>query len=170
MSGLFFQHQERCKEIQMDEVGFQTFSEPVTAIGTKDLRSCSVMLVASPTGAILAHIPPRGDDYAIQMMTQFCNLYQAKKTAHFSATNQTWVVMGMIEQDGQFSMPLEDQKKIIDSKLDGIGLANRGDATYRFQLRLAASSPTFPGKGTVFVDGIGPKPIIYVEDRAVTLH
>lgn len=88
---------------------------------------------------------------------------------HFPSKNETWVVMGMIDRGGQLEQPLEDQKKIIDSKLISVGLGNRKEATYSFKLRLAALSPTFPGKGTVFVDGKGSKPIVYVEDKAVTL-
>ena len=76
--------------------------------------------------------------------------------------------MGMINQDGPLEMPLKDQKKVIDRKLAGMGLGDRKDATYEFRIRPAASSPTFPGKGTVFVDGKGAKPMVYVEDKAVS--
>jgi len=150
----------------MDEVQFQAFHPPTTAIGTQDLRSCSVVLVVSPMAAILTHIAPRGDAHVAKMMDQFAHLYQEKKD-YFPSKKETWVVSGMIDIGGQSVMPLEDQKRIIDTKLAAMGLGDLKDATYKFQLRPAATSPTFPGKGTVFVDGDGPRPIVYVEDKAV---
>ena len=167
MSGLLYEHRLRTKEVNIDEVEFQSFLGPTTAIGTKNLRSCSVVLIASRTGAILAHVAPRGDAYVTQMMNRINQIYQSEKTSHFPSKNETWVVMGLIDQDGQHEMPLEDQKKIFDSKLAGMGLSDRNNATYTFKLQSAASSPTFPGKGTVFVDGKGAKPIVYVEDKPV---
>ena len=151
----------------MDDVQFQAFHGSTTAIGTGNLRSCSVVLVASQTAAILAHIAPRGDEHAVHMMDRFKNLYQEQRTLHFASNKEVWVVMGMIAQGGQLEMALTDQKSIIDAKLTAMGLGNRKDATYTFKLRPARSSPTFPGKGTVFVDGKGSNPAIYVEDKQV---
>lgn len=168
MSGLLFEARTRTKEVKIDEVQFQSFHGSTTAIGTRDLRSCSVVLVASRMGAILAHIAPRGDAHAAQMMDRFMQIYQEQKKVYFPSENETWVVMGMIDQGGQLEMGLEGQKKVIDSKLTGMGLGDRKNATYKFKLQPAATSPTFPGKGTVFVDGKGPKPIVYVEDKAVS--
>ena len=167
MSGLLFEHRLRTKEVKMDEVEFQSFLGPMTAIGTRDLRSCSVVLINSRTGAILAHIAARGDAHATQMMNRINQIYQREKTNNFPSKNETWVVMGLIDQDGQLEMPLGDQKKIFDSKLTDMGLGDRKNATYTFKLRPAASSPIFAGKGTVFVDGKGVKPIVYVEHKPV---
>lgn len=114
----------------MDEVKFQSFLGPTTAIGTRDLRSCSVVLITSRTGAILAHIASRGDAHATQMMIQINQIYQRAKTNYFPSKNETWVVMGLIDQDGQLEMPLKDQKKIIDSKLTVMGLSDPKIATY----------------------------------------
>ena len=117
----------------MDEIQFQSFHGPITAIGTRDLRSCSVVLLASRLGAILTHIAPRGDAHAARMMDRFTLIYREKKPVYFPAENETWVIMGMINQDGQLEMPLEDQKKVIDEKLTNMGLGDRRDATYNRQ-------------------------------------
>ena len=168
MSGLLDQNKGRTRQVQMDDVLFQSFHGPITAIGTANLRSCSVVLVASRLGAILAHISPLGDAHTLQMMDRFAHIYQEKTKTYFPSQNETWVVMGMIDKDGQLRMPLVDQKNIIDTKLRDMGLGDRKNATYKFKVRPALSSPTFPGKGTVFVDGKGAKPIVYVEDNVVS--
>ncbi len=44
-------------ELPMAWVGFQPFEGPITGYGTQNLRSCSVVLVASRYDAIMAHLP-----------------------------------------------------------------------------------------------------------------
>lgn len=46
------------KNVAMGQAQFLDFREK-DAIGTKGLGSCSVMVIASAHGAILAHIPPQ---------------------------------------------------------------------------------------------------------------
>ena len=168
MFGLLNLNKARTREVKMDEVIFQPFDGSITAIGTGDLRSCSVVLIASRLGAILAHISPGGDAYTSRMMDGFASKFQENKKVYFPSSNETWVVMGMIDTNGQLEMPLEDQKRIIDTRLMNMGLGDGKIATYKFKLRPAVSSPSFPGKGTVFVDGKGSKPIVYVEDKVVS--
>jgi hypothetical protein len=45
--------------VEMDDVQFLAFHQSkVSSIGTKDLAGCSVVMIASPYGEIVAHIPP----------------------------------------------------------------------------------------------------------------
>lgn len=68
MAGLLFTHAQRTQIVNMNDIQFQAFDGSTTAIGTKDLRSCSVVLIASCTGANLTHIPPPSNAHATQMM------------------------------------------------------------------------------------------------------
>lgn len=80
--------------VEMGDVDFVDFDVKL-AIGTGGLSGCSVALVASPYGAILAHIPPRpnlsssdphaGDANTAQVMAAFYQLYQ-DNISYFSDT------------------------------------------------------------------------------------
>lgn len=75
--------------VPMGDVQFVTFQQ-MPAIGTRDLGSCSVVVLASAYGAILAHIPPQparpsadpmaGDNNVRSMMDRVATLYERNKT------------------------------------------------------------------------------------------
>ena len=172
MSELLRQNQDRYREVKMDEVIFQSFDGPITAIGTEDPRSCSVVLIASRLGVILAHIALSGDAHTSQVMDEVAQIFQEKKTAYFPSRYEIWIVRGMVNEsagtidgDDEFEMPLIYQRKVIETKLVDMGLGEI--STYCFRHRPALRNPAFPGNGIVFVDGKGPAPTVYIGDKAV---
>lgn len=157
-------------ELPMADCQFQQFSDQIRGFGTQNLRSCSVPLIASPHGAILAHIPALGDTNVHTMMDQFSALYQLHRASSFPLSSEIWLAMGItMEKNGKLTDILEDQTRIISSRLIGMGLGNFGQAIYTFHLQPADQSPTFPGKGSVFVDTSLGQLTIYVEDNPVNL-
>ncbi len=61
-TGLFAraQREKRLCAVAMNDVQFLAFHQStISAIGTEGLSGCSVVMVTSQHGAILAHIPPR---------------------------------------------------------------------------------------------------------------
>ena len=157
----------RLNNVPMNDVRFQSFHGPVTAIGTQNLRSCSVVLVASRSGAILAHIMPLFSDLATTIVDRFERLYEIHKEEHFSSTNETWVVSGVVEGDGGHLTVLDNHDGLVENRLSGMGLLDRKQTWYQFRIQPTGSSPNFAGKGTVLVDGSGPEPVVYVEDKPV---
>ena len=156
-------------EVHMDEVMFVDFARgSIRCVGTAQLNGCTAVAIASPYGAILAHIPPHpnrdrnnpyaGDNHVEEKMKEFVSLYRQFQS-YFPAGMSTWVVSPMYQ--GEIALP--DQRDIIERKLQEVGLAP-GDSTY-FVVR--STDPRGPGKGTVLIDAREEVPIIYVEDRRV---
>ncbi|KAL8685430.1 MAG: hypothetical protein Q9224_005820, partial [Gallowayella concinna] len=159
------------KELSMGKVNFQEFIDGIWAYGTRDLRGCSVVLVASQKGAIMAHIDPRGDEHVHQMMDEFVTLYVAKKAAYFPPSSETLVVYGItIMPNGEKVDGLEHQTAIIFQRLflahRDLGLPFFEQEQYKFRLQLRDDSPSFPGKGSVFVQATGSQLFIFVENKA----
>lgn len=137
------------------------------AIGTRDLGSCSVVLIASAYGAILAHIPPQplqpspdpfaGDNNVRHMMSRVAALYQ--QNIRFFPSADTVVVCAWF--NGAVALP--DQMNIMTSSLRQLGL-NPIVKTYH-----VPGNRSLPGQGTVIVikSSDQPKPQIYVEDRPI---
>ena len=157
----------RAIEVHMDEVIFVDFARgSVRCVGTAQLNGLTAVAIASPYGAILAHIPPHpdrdrnnpyaGDNHVEEKMREFISLYRQFQS-YFPTGMSTWVVSPMYQ--GKIALP--DQRDIIESKLQEVGLAP-GDSTY-FVVR--STDPRGPGKGTVLIDATGDIPIVYVEDR-----
>ena len=168
----------RVYRVAMGEVKPITFNnngtKPINSIGTGNLRSCSVVLVASKHGAILAHLAPRSQtqdqrQYTEAKINQFEQHYQASKTKLFPSSKEILVVYGMMQdQDTQeYEVVSQDQKQIVEQRLDALGLGSKRVVTYKFKFQKASESPEFPGKGTVFVDGKDGKLAICVEDQRV---
>ncbi|KAL8904483.1 MAG: hypothetical protein Q9207_003247 [Kuettlingeria erythrocarpa] len=151
----------------MDDMHFQPFAGSVTAIGTYGLRSCSVVIVASRSGALMAHIGPHGEDWTTKMMRDFADTYRKLKAAHFGSERHPWVITAHMYDGTIYSDPLPYLTEIIYRGLMAMGLENYADESYKFKVRLAHESPQFSGKGTVFVDGADSTVNIYVEDRLV---
>ncbi|KAL8961497.1 MAG: hypothetical protein Q9193_001956 [Seirophora villosa] len=165
--GLLRNAYDRALIVRMDDLQFQDFSGLTSVIGTYALRSCSVVIVASRLGAILAHIAPLGDDYARSMMDRFEDLYQLKLESHFGKDRHPWLVTGLMQIGGHtYEEALADTNVIINKRLVIMDL-EPSSMNYTFQLRSAQDSPQFPGKGTVFVDGKDGILKIYVEDQLV---
>lgn len=112
------------KDVAMDQAQFLDFRER-DAIGTQHLGSCSVVVIASAYGAILAHIPPQpeatnnptsGDANAQSMMNQVGSLYRDKR--EFFPSAETIVICAVFR--GQVALP--SQLDIIQMSLIGLGL------------------------------------------------
>ncbi|KAL8804065.1 MAG: hypothetical protein Q9182_002778 [Xanthomendoza sp. 2 TL-2023] len=158
----------------MGQVDFQEFKDGICAYGTRDLRGCSVVLVASQKGTVMAHIDPRGDEYVHRKMDEFVANYVAKKADHFPSSSETLVVYGItIMPDGERVDGLEHQTTIIFQRLylahKHLGLPFFDQEQYRFRLQLRDDSPSFPGKGTVFVQATNTQLFMFVENKLFEL-
>jgi hypothetical protein len=88
-------------------------------------------------------------------------LYNQRK-AYVPAGTDAWVVCAVYKR----VVALPDQKKVIETNIERMGLSPFASILY-----IASNSDdpnTFPGKGTVLVDGRAAKPRVYVEDRVVS--
>ena len=151
--------------VPMGGVHFLDFAEKA-AIGTEHLGSCSVVVIASELGAILAHIAPQpgatndpfaGDTNVRSAMHQIDTLYQNKRS-YFPST-ATIVVCALFR--GEVALP--NQLDIMMASLRGLGLDPRG-ISYD-----VPGDPTIRGKGTVMVmkKREYARPKIIVEERTV---
>lgn len=155
--------------VPMGEVDFVSFTE-TSAIGTRDLAGCSVVIIASQHGAILAHIPPRpntdvldvhaGDRNVQRIMDNVDRRYSRWKNCFPSS--DTYAVFAVY----QGSVALPDQKKIIEENIERMGLRSFNSILY-----ITPRDPLNLGHGTALVDSqgrVGKKPHVYVEDRLVS--
>lgn len=157
----------RALVVAMNQVKFLPFGS-VSAIGTRDLGGCSVVVIASKYGAILAHIPPMpdcnhlhdpyyGDRHVQEIMHQVNELYSRRRN-YFPAA-ESYLICAMY--NGEIALPY--QKKIMEDNLSRMGLK------YRPINYVVPRNDANPGHGTVFVDSNGQAgmqmPLIYVEDR-----
>ncbi|OAA63289.1 hypothetical protein SPI_03452 [Niveomyces insectorum RCEF 264] len=158
----------RLVEVLMDGIDFVDF-QVLSAIGTRNLNSCSVVVITSEKGAILAHIPPRpcyasatdpfaGDNYAREMMSRVQELYERGVTHGYfaAAPSSGHVVCAILES----KTALPDQVAIIQNALHDIGLDS---ATHTYKVPVVRN---VVGYGTVMVvsDGQpGRMPSVYVD-------
>lgn len=158
-------------EVAMDEAKFLAFGQDgLTAIGTANLNGCSAVMIVSVYGTILAHIPPRpnghsrdvhaGDNHARTKMREVAALYNAH-SEYFPTGGNSWVVCAVFQ--GEVALP--DQQRIFQDGLTSLGLSH-SPITYVAGRR--DRNNLNPGQGTVFIDGGGPVPVIYVEDTVVS--
>jgi len=156
----------RALVVPMGHVQFLAFhQQSKNAIGANQLTGCSVVMITSQFGAILAHIPPRpvhsdyndphaGDRNVEVMMGWVQALYNQRRN-YFPTGSDTWAVFAVFE--GTIGLP--DQKRIVEARLTSMGLQP-------IQLDYYVVNPNTPahlGRGTVFVDGgnHGEKPAVY---------
>ncbi|KAG9228139.1 hypothetical protein BJ875DRAFT_342699, partial [Amylocarpus encephaloides] len=158
-------------EVAMNEVKFMRFGENgMTSIGTANLNGCSAVMVLSNYGAILRHIAPlpdnhadnpsAGDEHAQTKMDLLRSLYTLHQQC-FPTGSNGWVVCAMFE--GEVGLP--DQQRIFGNTLTGLGLSCSLQ-TYKVSATRDRRY-TWPGQGTVFIQGAGNNPIVYVEDVPV---
>ncbi|KAK4946490.1 hypothetical protein LTR66_014276 [Elasticomyces elasticus] len=156
----------------MDNIQFLTSRQSqVSSIGTRDLAGCSVVMIASPRGAIVAHISPdpnrdpndlqAGDHHVQQAMDRVAAFYDQTKT-FFPPGTDTWVVRAVHQE----VVASPDQKRTTKVNIARMGLTSFSSILYVVSNgdEYNASS----GKGMVFIDGRAAKPIVYVEDRVVS--
>lgn len=123
--------------VPMGEFQFVSFSQ-MTAIGTRNLGSCSVVLIASQYGAILAHIPPlpsqasssastsmsldpyAGDNNVRALMDQVKQLYHYYQSYNYFPASNAHIVCAIFQ--GEVALP--DQVAIMKESCrwtDGTG-------------------------------------------------
>ncbi|KAI9742590.1 MAG: hypothetical protein M1818_003731 [Claussenomyces sp. TS43310] len=142
--------------VAMDEVKFLVFGQNgLSSIGTDNLNGCSSVMIVSRYAAILGHFPPRpnvdsrdleaGDNHVRAKMREVAALYNSN-SSYFVAGGHNW--------------------KIMEDALAALGLSH-SLRTYEASLRRDPKD-RFPGHGSVFVDGSGQVPIVYIEDKEVS--
>lgn len=161
---------EEAEEVGMNEVGFIAFHTPTRCIGTRNLNSCTGVIIASQHAAILAHIAPlppyaaendfhAGDRHTSLMMEDLADLYRRHEN-YFLTEKPSWVVSALWNEE----IALPSQKAIVEESLRQINLT---PATVNYQV-ITRQTPRGPGKGTIFIDGRGGSfPAIYVEDQLI---
>ena len=107
----------------------------ITALGTQDLRSCSVAFVASRKGAILAHISAKGDEHVVSKMNTFADLYLRNKDELFPDQNETRILLAQIELVLGLVFISESHKSIISGKLKEIGLWKNSDEPDKYFIK-----------------------------------
>lgn len=156
--------------VGMDEVLFNDFRSR-RCLGTEDLNSCSVAMIVSEYGAILAHIAPRSPTAGISDMeagTRFMKRKMDEVVAlyhnyqkYFPAEKVSCVVTALYR--GEVALP--DQEHIMAEKLRDVGL----DPVVR---HYHVSRSTFsPPTGTVLIDARDERgmPRVYIADQEITM-
>ncbi|PWY83898.1 hypothetical protein BO94DRAFT_547541 [Aspergillus sclerotioniger CBS 115572] len=155
----------------MNKVGFISFSDDQTkkVIGTRNLNSCTAVMLASTKGAILAHISPlpgptndpdAGEKHVREKMTEFVDLYLFKKDIRLGPEmKQSGIVCGIYL--GQIAVP--DQQRLIESILQENLEDKPRPKVIPYQINVGGHNQA--AGGTVFIDGRHPLPKVYVEDK-----
>ena len=166
MSGILNREEGRTLIVDMNDVRFQAWEGATTAIAADNLRGCSVALLASRKGAILAHVAMVGDANTSALMNRFASLYDQQKAAYPPRETETWLIVTQIDFGPESRTYIADvQQKIMSDKLAELKLGVINDHIYTFRHRSAKDSPTFPGKATIFVDGGEGRLRIYIQDE-----
>jgi hypothetical protein len=153
-------------EIPMNGLDSVIFSDK-PGIGTDRLGSCSVVLIVSPSAAIMGHVSPlpdninhdnpnAGSEHVTSFMAQVTDLYQQYQKSF--GDSSSWVVCAVYQ--GEIALP--EQQAIMKKSLINVGLKVDASQTY-----IVPFSPDFPDRGSVFIDGRGDTVRVYVEDRLV---
>ncbi|KAL2758680.1 hypothetical protein ACRALDRAFT_1061821 [Sodiomyces alcalophilus JCM 7366] len=157
--------------VEMQEVGFVQFSQFI-GIGTRDLGSCSVVVIVSHNAAILAHIAPRsnanptdihaGDINARQMMRRVQQVFHDNRD--YFTTSAGHMLCAIFA--GRIALP--DQLEIIRQHLYQLGLQPSIDHYH-------VPSDGRQGRGTVMI--LGPRHArtpgyveVYMEDYRVARY
>lgn len=156
--------------VPIGQVLFVNYQE-TPAIGTRGLGSCSVAMIVSEYGAILAHISPlplqplavapadphAGDNNARMMMDRVYEVYTHYR--EFFPVSNTHVVCAWYQGD----VALPDQLAIMQDRFRQMGLE---PAIHKY---VVPGNRAIPGQGTVIVISSGPGelPGVYVEDELV---
>lgn len=173
-TGLFAraQREKRLCAVAMNDAQFLAFHQStISAIGTEGLSGCSVVMVTSQHGAILAHIPPRpsmtdpqdihaGDQNVQALMNRVASLYT--QWQNYFPVADTFVVCAVYAGD----VALPDQKRIIEGNISQMGLSPLSSLFYDVPTNRAN-----PGQGTALIDATDraeQKPAVYVEDKLVS--
>ncbi|KAI9799322.1 MAG: hypothetical protein M1825_004815 [Sarcosagium campestre] len=170
---------ETVQEVPADQVSFLPFHhDRISSIGSRNLRVGTIIMIVSKHGAIVAHIFPNRRPQSAQAngfheensndqsnLDQVFELYEEKRAAYFPAETTKWVVVSFSRSDTD----LDDQRRAVDDRLERANLT----ASSRYTTFTSAQDPRnphFKGKNTVFVDGNGEEPVVYVEDKIMNQY
>ena len=154
--------------VPMGAVQFVSFQQ-TRAIGTRNLNSCSVVVIVSTHGAILAHIPPRppnpsmnpyaGDENVRSMMGQVKTLYGHYKASGYFPQAETIVIRAGF----QLEVALLDQMAIMQQSLQELGYT---PSVHTYDVPV---NRDVPGQGTVIVGSNGNegRPVVYLQENPV---
>ena len=161
---------KKLKLVRMGDVDISYFGENAS-MGTKELCGCSVVVIASPQCAILAHIKPlrvfslvereEGDfdqDY-VQEMMEWVGYFYRDHEKHFQSPTAR-VICARLES-GEVLPGVKAHRDIMQGYLQQIGLSPSINY-YTINGNLDRT-----GQGTVVVDGPekpNDGPVIYLED------
>lgn len=158
-----FENSGQAITVQMNETRFVTFQQ-YQAIGTRNLNSCSVVIVASTSGAVLAHISPlshqtddphAGDNHVRAMMRQVQSLVNHYRSSGYFPQSENLIVCAVYQ--GQIALP--SQVTIMQQALAALGVVP-SIRTY-----IVPTNLQNPAQGTVIVIAHeGQPPVIYIED------
>ncbi|KAL1988825.1 hypothetical protein VTN96DRAFT_7709 [Rasamsonia emersonii] len=161
------------RDVPMDGIKFVSFERdsPVAAIGTQDLKGCSVAMIVSTHGALMAHIPPMpyrtldphaGERHVHALMHRMLRPDGVRVPRLFSATSRLAAVVCATVDDGQVALPGQ-----VDLMCDML-VRYAGVSRVRVAGYEVVPSPNYGAEGTVFIDGRRGCPFppkIYVEDH-----
>lgn len=163
---------KRATEVAINEVLFKQFTPSsngqTVSIGVCSLSACSVVIIASQYGAIVAHIGPNiegssdPDSYkklAEQKMDEVSNLYQQYRTC-FPANTKTYVIVATIGGN----VLTAEQKDIMTRRMTALGFPDTAEI-HRPVLRFEHDDQP---EGTVVVEGDGQKFQVLLEDKSIT--
>ena len=149
-------------------VQFVSFDD-IPAIGVEGLGGCSVVVIASAYGAILAHIPPLplqqpspdflGHSNVQSMMDQASALYYYYKKHDFFPHAETVIVCAWLR--GEMGVP--EQLELMRESLHEIG----HQPTIRTYAVPRTGNMNAPGQGTVVVTQGTDHAMVYVEGEPV---
>ncbi|KAI9036325.1 uncharacterized protein KD926_002089 [Aspergillus affinis] len=155
--------------VPMNKAGFVSFiNDGKKAIGTGNLNGCTAIMIVSKRGAILAHISPlpypttdaqAAKNHTREQMGKLLDILRNEKDFRLAPDVKTsGIVCGVFE--GTIALP--DQKNLIEDIL----LENLEDNPMPRVLKYNIQEPAArsPAAGTVFIDGSGPEPKVYLED------
>lgn len=157
------------RDVPMNQIDYVSFTDGgIKAIGTSDLNGAAAVILVSKKGALLAHISPlpfptedplAGKDHTMEQMRDFLQLWQNRDDFR----EDPWVKISAIvcgHFQGEVALP--DQRDLIKTLL----LENLEGFTPRM-IRYDIQDPATraPADGTVFIDGSGRVPKVYVNDK-----
>ena len=138
----------------------------VTCLGTRDLKSCTAVLLVSTTAAVLAHVTPscgepgaKSEDHFGRKMLHFMEIVNANRRDFQNKGAQSCVAYA-INDDGDWDEEmLRVTKKMFEK--------NMRVPFEKIDYFAPKRGINHPPDGTVLIDPAGGEPKIYVEDRFI---
>ena len=155
-------------EVAMDRVGIVVFTQ-TRGIGTRNLNSCTVVIIVSSYAAIMAHIAPNslagaasgnpaaGLLHVQAVMNQAMALY-TQYQAYFPAQSTSCVISA--SPDNGVTVPLSHQRNQIAGMLTQRGLTVSATTHH-----IPVSEVPGPARGMALVSTRSGRPALYIADQ-----